>query len=571
MKEYVPGTGNHKADLLIVGESPKDNDRELNRLLDEVDINRGNCWVTTVSKFPIPPNPKTGKKLPITKRALSVGVDLKQQIQELVVEINQVQPNCIMSLGATALWALYGVWSIKEFRGSILQSTQGYKLVPTYNPAHLKGGGEFKGYWNRMVMALDMLRAKEESHAPTLNLPRRRLSICKSTGQFYDFINRNKSKRRLSVDIEAGGHCLPICVGLAFSHDEGLTIPLWNAGGISKLGSTELVTLWRMLAQLLWEKDIIGQNFNYDRDKMSRLGFAIRHLCDDTMLKAFCIHPELPKNLGFLVSLFTREPFYKDEGMYEGTIEDLLLGCARDACVTYEVCTAMDADLDELEQRDFYQNFVMKFPEFYGAIEQQGMKQDTETRDRLLQKYIEWDERIRYELFQIAGAPINVASSKQMHAFLYDNLGVPRKPTTGEEDLTALLNSSRVKAEHKHAISLILEDRRVRKTIGTYVMALPDFDGRMRTSYFPCLETGRSSTSLQSPPTRPSIEVRDENNKISSTRVVLLIMVAMFCYIVISGATVDAMVYTILNAVILLCLGGTSVRGTVACIGGKHE
>ncbi len=65
--------------------------------------------------------------------------------------------------------------------------------------------------------------------------------------------------------------------------------------------------------------------------------------------------------------------------------------------------------------------------------------------------------------------------------------------------------------------------------------------------------------------------IRDENGKLSSTRVVLMIMVAMFCYIVISGATVDAMVYTILNAVILLCLGGTSVRGTVACIGGKHE
>jgi len=64
---------------------------------------------------------------------------------------------------------------------------------------------------------------------------------------------------------------------------------------------------------------------------------------------------------------------------------------------------------------------------------------------------------------------------------------------------------------------------------------------------------------------------RDESGKISSTRIVLMIMVAMFCYIVISGRAVDDMVYTILNAVILLCLGGTSVRGTVACIGGKHD
>jgi hypothetical protein len=64
--------------------------------------------------------------------------------------------------------------------------------------------------------------------------------------------------------------------------------------------------------------------------------------------------------------------------------------------------------------------------------------------------------------------------------------------------------------------------------------------------------------------------IRDENGKLSSTRVVLMIMVAMFCFIVISGTTVDAMVYTILNAVILLCLGGTSVRGTVKCMGDRN-
>ncbi len=44
-------------------------------------------------------------------------------------------------------------------------------------------------------------------------------------------------------------------------------------------------------------------------------------------------------------------------------------------------------------------------------------------------------------------------------------------------------------------------------------MALPDFDGKMKTTCFPCLETGRSSTSQQSPPIRPEVEVIDENNK----------------------------------------------------------
>jgi hypothetical protein len=43
-------------------------------------------------------------------------------------------------------------------------------------------------------------------------------------------------------------------------------------------------------------------------------------------------------------------------------------------------------------------------------------------------------------------------------------------------------------------------------------MALPDYDGRMRTTYFLCLETGRTSTGQQDPPIRPNVEVRDENN-----------------------------------------------------------
>ena len=54
--------------------------------------------------------------------------------------------------------------------------------------------------------------------------------------------------------------------------------------------------------------------------------------------------------------------------------------------------------------------------------------------------------------------------------------------------------------------------------------------------------------------------ISDENNKISSSRVVLMIMVAMLCFIVISGTTVDAMVYTILYGVMLLCLGGATGR-----------
>ena len=40
-------------------------------------------------------------------------------------------------------------------------------------------------------------------------------------------------------------------------------------------------------------------------------------------------------------------------------------------------------------------------------------------------------------------------------------------------------------------------------------MALPDYDGRMKSTYYLCLETGRTSTGLLEPPIRPELRYKD--------------------------------------------------------------
>ena len=527
--KYVPGHGPFGAKLMILGECPTPKDtvagraftdsKELQQLLTDAGIRRDNCWQTYVSKFEIPPN--VGKKrIPFPVRAKAHGVDLDKQLEELQEEINGVQPNCILALGKTPLWALSGRTEITDYRGSIMMG-MGRKFVPTYNPWHLGWHAtdvEFKGYWNRQIMAFDMRRALAQSAFPEINRPSRVLEICRNSAQLAEFRARYKGKKiRMAADIEANGTCIPVCIGIAFTRNHGMVVPLWNTDGISTIPTSDLVQCWIILAEMLWENEIVGQNFNYDRDKIKRLGFAIRKLASDVMLKAQALNPELPKGLAFNTSLFTEEPFYKNEGMYKGSINDLLLGCARDACVTIEVDENMDADLDEIGQRKFFENFLMELPDFYWAIERQGFRIDTEERDRLIRKYIEWDEKCRYELFHLTGAEINVNSPKQIQTLLWDNLKFPRKESTGEEDITALLNQTTVWAKrpewHRRVCELILEDRRVRKSVSTYLMALPDYDGRMRTTYFPCLDTGRSSTGQQDPPIRPTVEVIDENGK----------------------------------------------------------
>jgi len=535
-KVYVPGIGSIGAQLMIIGEAPSyaetaagkpfvgPSGRELDRLLRESGINRGDTWITNVFKYEIPQQQK-GKYTPSWKRAESIGINVEQSLQELQLEINAIKPNCILALGKTALWALSGRTEIGHYRGSIMLG-MGHKFVATYHPAHLlhqAKGGEFKGYWNRIIMVLDFKRALHQSSFPDLRLPHRTLSVASNSYHLSQFLNKYKNYIHPSIDIESL-NCIPTCIGISFVPQEGMTIPLWNTNGISSIPNSDLVQCWLLLAQFLAESDVIGQNFNYDRDKLKRLGFVVRSIHSDTMMKAFTINPELPKNLGFNTSIYTEEPFYKDEGMYgeydkkkdkwNVDLNELFIGCARDSCVTKEIDDKMEIELNEIGQKEFFYEFVMKLPDFYWNIERTGFGVDNEQREFLLRKYVRKDEEIRCELFKLTGEYVNCMSPKQVKTLLFDTLKCPIRENTGEEELTALLNLQSFRDESKRrVVELILEDRQVRKTIGTYILALPDFDGRMRTTHFAALETGRSSTSMQDPPIRPTVEVVDENGK----------------------------------------------------------
>jgi uracil-DNA glycosylase family 4 len=519
---YIPAIGNPNARLMIVGEGPSYEEeaalqpfvgpagREFDRIARTAGINRSDIWISNVCKYMIPFT--LDKKESVQQRAQDAGINLQEQIDDLRREIQAINPNCILALGATALWALTGKTKINDYRGSILSTFLGKKLVATYHPAAFLHYEEGKGeYWKRQVTIFDFKRALAQSQFNELSLPTRNLHVSRNSSDLYNFIGSNQSSDRLSIDIEAD-NCVPICVGLAFDKHEGITIPLWES-----INDSDLAATWILLARLLSDARYkkIGQNFKYDQDKITRLGLPIDALYSDTMLKAFTVNPELPKNLAFNTSIYTEEPFYKNEGMYEGSINDLLIGCARDACVTYEVDDAQERDLQSMGLSEFYHNFIMQLHPLYLHIENNGFDVDIKKREELLRKYIAWDEKLRFELYKYTQSYINPNSWKQVSILLYDTLKIPFRKGTGEEILTQLLNNVIKDPLRKSVVENILESRRVRKTISNNLAALRDYDGKMRTTYFICLNTGRSSTGQQDPPIRPSEEVIeiDDNNK----------------------------------------------------------
>jgi len=524
IEKYICGFGPMGAKIVIVSECPTEDDvrnhkaytgsagRELDKVLKEAGIDSFSCWKTFACKYYVPPNIGDAK-IPFKVRAEQEGINLQTEYNDLQVEIAGIQPNVIICLGSTALYAITGKSPLTDYRGSILTG-YGKKVVATYHPKDFifAKGGESTAYWQRQIMLVDLKRAKEESLTSQLILPSRMLRVARSSADVYEFFRKYKDHKNPAVDIEAL-ECIPSCIGFAFTPYEGMTIPLWNVKGLSTIPDSDMAMMWIYVAEALVKYDIIGQNFKYDQDKINRLGFIIKHLFSDTMLKAFAINPELPKSLAFNTSIYTREPFYKNEGMYEGSVEDLFLGCARDSCVTKEVDLAMDSDLDELGMRPYYENFILKLHWSYLKTENIGFRIDAKAREVLIEKYVKWQEANAYELWQLCGTQINSNSPKQIASLLFDNFKLPRRAGTGEEELTSLLAQHGKNKLHKRVMELILEDRRVKKTINTYLLAMPDFDGRMKSTFFLCLDTGRTSTGQQDPPIRPSIEVKNLSNK----------------------------------------------------------
>ena len=528
-KVYVKGNGDGYAKIAIVGESPTINEVSsemamsgirnsiLQDYLKPFNLSPGQVWKTYACKYFVPPNTRYGTKKPFKKRAEQVGINTQEQYNELMIELNDVKPNIIISLGQTALYATLGKFgkdAIDSYRGSIIPNLSGIQVIPTYDIFEIQN--YITDGWQRTIAKFDFRRAFKYSEIK-YEKPYHNLQVVKSSAQLWEFINRKIPKEgrfRVGVDIEAR-ECIPVCIGIAFDEVEGMTLPLWNIPGHSTMSDYDLARSWLLMQELLFHPraDIIGQNFKYDQDKIERLGFRIRRLAGDVMLKGHAINAELPKKLAFFISIFTENPFHKDEGMYEGKLEDLFIGCALDSCNTVQVDKAMDGDLDQLHQREYYENFLMQLHESYLRTERIGFKINEQVKLDLIKKYVVKSEELAYELFCLAGGIVNTGSPKQVDVMLYENFGIPRRSGTGEEVLTQLLGNTVKDPKHRRAIEIVLDKRKIDKTIDTYLMALPDYDGRMKTTFYLCLNTGRTSTGQLDPPIRPSITLQKDGKK----------------------------------------------------------
>jgi len=540
---YVAGRGAQQPKLIVCGEAPGreedesglpfvgDAGKQLDGLMEDAGHPywRSECYVTNVSKFRPPGN---------DFKRLGEVTSYNEQVAGLWDEIRAFKPSAILALGDTALSTLTGKSGIYKYRGSILQSTDGIpKVIATLHPSNLvrhgrgsyeeeDGQGEDGGkgifkYAYRTVMVEDIKRAFAEAEYPDLRLPERHIQIARNSSEVYSFLKRFQGSIP-QVDIESF-RCIPICLSIAFNRHECIVAPLFRRIG-GKIGAelctwpdSDIAYLWNILYEFFLNNLIMGQNIKYDIDKLMMLGFRFRGIYSDNMMLSHTVNPESPsRKHEFLVSTLTREPYYKDEGKEWNPklgIKQLFNYNGKDSTTQYEVHEELDKELDILgaqygiDLRAFHYDYVMRLFPLYFKMENRGVNIDESARERIRYKYEKWHEAIQERFIAAVGHPVNVMANDkggQVWKLVYEELKCPQRRGVGEDTLAALMQNN-VKDERRRAIlSDVLDDRRVRKTTGTYINAELDFDGRLRTSYRICgTETGRSSTGVLKPPLRP--------------------------------------------------------------------
>jgi uracil-DNA glycosylase family 4 len=529
---YVGGEGPSSASLVAVGEAPGADEERMGRpfvgpsgklvdsILESAGMPRQRVYVTNVVKIR-PPNNKI-------KDLQLYGKTIADFLPQLYEEVRAISPNCVLAFGNTALEALTGHRGIEKYRGSILPCNFGpFKVVATLHPASILHGeqdGKMRSWKDLTYIKWDAERAVEQTKFPELRLPQRNLMVCRNAQMLYRFLDSNKDRDLVSVDIETF-RTMPICIGLAFDKENAMSIPLLNKPMNSGMTNLDLVDCWQQVSALMANPNVrkIGQNFKFDEKQLAtclngtcNFGIVTRGFYFDTLLAFRVLYPELPGSLQFSTSVLTEEPYYKDEGKEYNPKKDkfdrLLLYNAKDAAVTFEVYEKCLQELEERNLTKFFFEIQMPLHPFYSRIEDRGILRDNFAMHFLHEKYqMQWEE-LQKELNELTveymEKPVNVNSNGSrgdVPLLIYVGMKLPIRKGTDEKSIDGLLRNVVKDPKKKRILELILEIRKVRKTIGTYIDTEVDYRGRLLTGYRIILETGRTSTSVLKPPvtTRP--------------------------------------------------------------------
>lgn len=292
----------------------------LNQMLSAAGINRRDCLVTSVFnmvpkggdvKYMCGPKAAAIPGRPPLLRGKYVRAEYANHLERLERQLDEAAPNVIVAFGPTALWALTGEMGIRAARGVTRLATSGRKVVPTYQP-----GAVMRQYALRPIVIADLAKAKRQSAFPDYRPPERRIFIPECIEDILAFEREHfAAGRKTACDIETKQEQIT-CIGFSADPSAAIVIPFFKHSGENYWATkADELTVWNIVRRWLAAYPTVYQNGLYDMGYLWRVyGITAPLACDDTMLLHHALQPEMEKGLGFLASLYTDEPSWKQMG-----------------------------------------------------------------------------------------------------------------------------------------------------------------------------------------------------------------------------------------------------------------
>lgn len=505
----VPPEGPTDCKIALVGEAPGMHEVSqrrpfvgksggvLNQELTQAGIVRSECYITNVLKW-LPP--KLSDVIELSERSVFRSPEYDRAEEELYEELNSVEANVLVAIGAVATYALTGrhYGQLKD-RGSILPTVAALKkttkVVPIVHPSYSLRGN----YLSRLWSVHDLrFRVLPESKTHSYDPPRINTIVRPSFTEACLFLQDLHQCKEVAWDIEVDMKRDAVtCISFCGNGVDSMSIPLC-AYNENYFSPDQEVEIWRNIRALLEDPAVmkIGQNIIFDCTYLAQRYGIIPFPLEDTMNAQAFITTEMPKGLDFLCSIYTRIPYYKADGKtynrIGGEIESFWRYNAMDSAATWQVWQEIQKDLDHLGNRPHYRNQTDLIPSLIYMttrglrVEEGGLRARSEEAQ---QELVDLLLRIRKH----CGEDFKPLSSPQVMKYFYVDQGhrpylKHGKPSADEEALVRIARKGHEEAQ------LILDYRRLNKLKSTYLDVELGDDGRLHGAFKPVgTDSGRLS------------------------------------------------------------------------------
>ena len=235
------------------------------------------------------------------------------ELDRLADELTRLGPKVVVPLGNTALWALMATRRISALRGTFAEIVRcgpvGTPTLPTYHPAAILR------QWDLRLIAISDLGKAWRGTKNGTERPERFITIAPTLAEMAAWQRGLDPASVLAVDIETAKGQIT-CVGFADSRSRAITVPFWDKTRPDWSYWPDAVTeakAWDWVWALLrGPNPKVFQNGLYDIQYLLRMGIAPANCAHDTMLRHHSMFPEMQKGLGFLGSVYTDEPAWKN-------------------------------------------------------------------------------------------------------------------------------------------------------------------------------------------------------------------------------------------------------------------